>query len=189
MLLCNGNAGGDHTQAVIDAFKAIKVGDTITLYNVDLAALETMTSKLNLEKAGFTVTAGEPEPSDPFELKEDVPSSIEIADGMLLGITDTMTVEDIKALFVGEVTVERVGTGATITAGGQTIVMVIYGDVDGDGIIDSTDYLIVKRMVIGNSSLTGAYLKAASPSGDDEPSSYDCLLIKRHIVGTSNLFA
>ena len=189
VLLCNGNAGGDHTQAVIDAFKAIKVGDTITLYNVDLAALETMTSKLNLEKAGFTVTAGEPEPSDPFELKEDVPSSIEIADGMLLGITDTMTVEDIKALFVGEVTVERVGTGATITAGGQTIVMVIYGDVDGDGIIDSTDYLIVKRMVIGNSSLTGAYLKAASPSGDDEPSSYDCLLIKRHIVGTSNLFA
>lgn len=186
VLLCNLNTSTTHTQAVIDAFKTIAVGDTITLYNVDLDVLATAKSEIALEKAGFTVTKATQQ--DPFELKDPNNDRIKIVDGMLLGITDSMTVDQIKALFAGQVTVERVGTGATITAGGQSIVMIILGDIDGDGVIDSTDYLLVKRAILGNTTLNAAQNKAACVSGGTEPDSVDYLMIKRHIVGTDSLF-
>jgi hypothetical protein len=56
VLLCNGNLSDTHTQAMIDAFKAIKVGDFIALYNVDRAALAAGAVKTDLTNAGFTVS-------------------------------------------------------------------------------------------------------------------------------------
>ncbi|HBL84542.1 MAG: hypothetical protein A2Y17_00935 [Clostridiales bacterium GWF2_38_85] len=53
VLLCNATPGGDHTQAVIDQFKTIAVGDVVALYNVNLKSLSTAAVKANLNQAGF----------------------------------------------------------------------------------------------------------------------------------------
>jgi hypothetical protein len=186
VLLCNLNTSTTHTQTVIYNFKKIVVGDTITLINVDLGALATAKSEITLEKAGFTVTNAAEE--DPFELKNPGNTNVEVKDGLLLGITDKMTVDDIKALFAGNVTVEGIGTGKTVSAGGKTIVIVILGDLNGDGEIGHIDLLRVKKALIGNYTLTGLELKAACIRGADRPNQNDYLKMKKHAIGTYNIF-
>ncbi|HAN21849.1 MAG: hypothetical protein A2Y15_06430 [Clostridiales bacterium GWF2_36_10] len=129
------------------------------------------------------------EVSDPFELVED--AGVIIADGFLTGnaLTDDMTIEQIKALFVGEVTVSGVGTGATITSGDQTIIIVVKGDVNGDGDVGSIDYLYVKRAFLETMTLTETQLQAACLGGTALPTSADYLKIKRHFLGTFDIYA
>ncbi|MBO4453299.1 MAG: hypothetical protein J5793_05135 [Clostridia bacterium] len=71
----------------------------------------------------------------------------------------------------------------------DTVPIVIDGDVNGDNEVSATDYLMVKRHVLGSYTLTGAHLAAASLTNEGEdPSAVDYLKIKRHVLGTFDLF-
>ena len=64
--------------------------------------------------------------------------------------------------------------------------MILFGDVTGDGVINSLDFVYVKRHVWKISSLTGAQLLAGAISAKDKStasdvSSYDFVLMKRHV--------
>ncbi len=62
----------------------------------------------------------------------------------------------------------------------------IYGDIDGNGIIDAVDLLRLKRHITGANILSGVMYKSASISRDGtEPNAVDLLRIKRQIVGTT----
>ena len=63
-------------------------------------------------------------------------------------------------------------------------VVVIKGDVDGSGELDSFDMLLVKRAIIGTHTLDGPYLMAALVADGSELSSLDFLLMKRHFIGS-----
>jgi len=117
---------------------------------------------------------------DPFELK--IGSKLRIEDGYLLGLPDGVTIEKIKSNFKKEVTVSGTGTGSTVSAGGKTLIIVIAGDVDGDGMIDSIDYLLAKKACLETISLNEVQLKAACLEGESLPTSYDVLKIKLHIL-------
>ena len=121
----------------------------------------------------------------PWELIKNAEASIK--DGFLFGIADNKTKEDIKAQFVGDVTVSGTGTGATITAGSRSLVIIVLGDINGDGKIDSKDYLFVKRAILGTISLSEPQLKAACLGQNTAPSPSDYLKIKRHHLGTFNI--
>ena len=125
-------------------------------------------------------------PEDPFELVEDSPFVI---DGGFIYIGTDMLISGIEEQFKGEVTVSGNGTGATITAGGETLTIVVLGDITGDGVIDSKDYLMAKRAVLNTIELTEAQLRAVLVSGDSEPTAKDYLMIKRHFLGTYDIFA
>lgn len=111
-----------------------------------------------------------------------------ITNGYLLGLTDKITVEQIKSMFRGTVTVSGTGTGATVSAGGQTVVIVIKGDISGDGKIDGKDYLFAKRSFLGTINLSEAQLKAGRLGGTTGITAQDYLKIKRHFLGSYNLF-
>ncbi|MDD6573127.1 MAG: cadherin-like beta sandwich domain-containing protein [Thermoflexaceae bacterium] len=67
-------------------------------------------------------------------------------------------------------------------------IIVIYGDVDGNGSIDILDTLYVKRHVMLIDVLSGAYLEAADADRmNDGVSVLDLLYIKRHVVGISKI--
>lgn len=66
--------------------------------------------------------------------------------------------------------------------------VVIYGDVDGDGLVSSKDMLYLKRHILGISELSGAFLNAANiTKTDDGVNSKDMLYLKRHILGISTI--
>lgn len=78
------------------------------------------------------------------------------------------------------------GDKVIITSGNETkeYYIVIYGDVNGDGNIKASDYVNIKNYIMGNKSLSGAYLKAADVNKDGSVKASDYVLIKNNIMGT-----
>ena len=82
-----------------------------------------------------------------------------------------------------------VGTGAKIKFfDNDTLIaeyiVIMYGDVNGDGKINSVDLLVLQRHILEIKKFEGAFLKAGNiRKNGKNPSSLDCLLIQRHILG------
>lgn len=66
-------------------------------------------------------------------------------------------------------------------------VIVIKGDVNGDGLIYATDYVKIKNHIMGKQKLTGAYLKAADINNDNNIYATDYVRIKKYIMGTGTI--
>ena len=61
--------------------------------------------------------------------------------------------------------------------------IIIYGDVNGDGKINSIDLLVLQRHILEIENLNGVYLKAGNINKNGKnPSSLDLLIIQRHIL-------
>ena len=84
---------------------------------------------------------------------------------------------------------EKLTTGSTVTfSTGETYTIVIYGDLTGDGDIDSADLLRMRQQLLGKVSLSGAYLEAAhvyNTSGDVDSS--DLLRLRQHLLGKTSI--
>jgi hypothetical protein len=99
----------------------------------------------------------------------------------------TVTVADADGKAMGDS--KYVGTGCVVTDEmGYSYAVVVLGDVDGNGFIDSTDYLRIKSKFLGTFVIEGIYLKAADVFQDGELTSTDYLKIKSHFLGALNIF-
>ena len=119
------------------------------------------------------------------------------------GIDHTQnTVEDIKRKIISNLEIEivnsnnevleedqLVGTGNKIQAKENGKVLreyqiILYGDVNGDGKINSVDLLVLQRHILEIETLGEIYQKSANiRKTANNPSSVDLLLIQRHILG------
>ena len=79
----------------------------------------------------------------------------------------------------------EVATNGRVTA---SFVIIIKGDVNGDGKASATDYLLVKRYVLGTFKLAGDGLKAADINTDGKVQATDYLLLKRYVLGTFRIY-
>ncbi len=62
--------------------------------------------------------------------------------------------------------------------------IIVYGDVNGDGKINSVDLLVLQRHILEIETLDDVYQKSANiRKNGNKPSSVDLLLIQRHILG------
>lgn len=61
---------------------------------------------------------------------------------------------------------------------------ITLGDINGDGIIDAKDYIILKRHVLGTYTMTEAETLCANVNGDEIIDARDYIAIKRHVLGT-----
>lgn len=83
---------------------------------------------------------------------------------------------------------ENIGSGSKIRLLENGIVkmeykIVIYGDVNGDGKINSIDLLVLQRHILEIEKLQGVFLIAGNINKNGKnPSSVDSLLIQRHIL-------
>lgn len=60
---------------------------------------------------------------------------------------------------------------------------IIYGDVNGDGLINSLDVLVLQKHILETKLLTGIYIKAGNTSKNGNlPSSLDVLRVQKHIL-------
>lgn len=123
---------------------------------------------------------------------------ITLSNGYATGIEDLQTVNDIinklktatvknlsGMVITGDI---LVGTGCVIYYNSSNYTVVIKGEVNGDGKIDSKDYLFVKRGYLGTYKFSACQLKAACLENTPLPTAKDYFKIKRHFLGTYNLF-
>ena len=88
---------------------------------------------------------------------------------------------------------ELVGTGSVIKIidNGEIIIeynVIMYGDIDGNGKINSVDLLVLQRHILEIEKLKGVFIKAGNIRKDGKnPTSVDCLLIQRHILGIQTI--
>lgn len=76
-----------------------------------------------------------------------------------------------------------VGTGDTFVSNGEEYTVVVYGDVDGNGEINSIDALDVEKHVTKIEKLDSVQQEAGDVANDDEINSLDSLAIEKYIVG------
>jgi hypothetical protein len=61
--------------------------------------------------------------------------------------------------------------------------IIIYGDVNGDGKVNSIDLLVLQKHILEIETLQGAFFKAGNVRKNGQnPSSVDLLLIQKHIL-------
>ncbi len=126
------------------------------------------------------------------------PENTEITyeNGFATGIVAGMTVNDIEGASAvkdkdgNAVTGDTLlGTGYVITKDGEDYTVVILGDVNGDGEVNSTDFMQIRRSFLGTFGLGGASLIAADVNSDGEINSTDFMRIRRHFLGTFDIYA
>lgn len=81
-----------------------------------------------------------------------------------------------------------IGTGCTVTAAYKNMsllakTVIIRGDVDGDGKVSASDYLRVRRYILGTMELDGLFENAADVDGDGKVNAADYIRIRRAILG------
>ncbi len=149
----------------------------------------------------FDATGAEYNPSgDKLSLKNDTKKLI-ISNGYLLNLSEKVLPNTLIPLFndsnnvsVSELSSQYVGTGAkiTLTVNSQikdSITAIVLGDLDGDGIISSVDYLRMKRNFNGMLELSQVALKAADVDGDGRITSTDYIKLKKYFEGTIDIYA
>ncbi|PKM63338.1 MAG: hypothetical protein CVU97_00770 [Firmicutes bacterium HGW-Firmicutes-21] len=86
-----------------------------------------------------------------------------------------------------------IGTGMSVKLyDGSTVKhslkVIVYGDIDGDGMVSAKDYLLTKRTFLNTYTLSEVQLRACCMEGTALPTAKDYLKIKRHFLGTYNLY-
>jgi hypothetical protein len=81
-----------------------------------------------------------------------------------------------------------VGTGAKINlySNGKladTLTVVVLGDIDGSGAVDSTDYMRIKATMLKTAQLSTLETEAADVDGNGEIDATDYMRIKSHFLG------
>ena len=78
----------------------------------------------------------------------------------------------------------NVGTGTQVcnAAGDVVMTVVVYGDLNGDAVIDSSDLVLMRRALLGMTMLEGDFAKAAtfSSKSGTVPTSQDLAQMRRY---------
>lgn len=108
----------------------------------------------------------------------------------LKGFNVGSSINDLKAkeLSVNYSTENIIATGTKVTfSDGASYTAVIYGDLTGDGLINSADLLRLRQHLLGTKELDDAYLKAADLTGDGTVNSADLLKLRQYLLGQTNI--
>ncbi|MBQ7646285.1 MAG: leucine-rich repeat protein, partial [Clostridia bacterium] len=115
--------------------------------------------------------------------------------GTVYGIAEGTSFDDFTTQFGSKINVKDakgdeitsgdICTGHTVSFGDNVFSVAVQGDTDGNGKIDSTDYICIKRHILGINGLSGAYKKAADTDMNGKIDSTDYIMIKRQILGVS----
>ena len=101
------------------------------------------------------------------------------------------SVEKVEKNLANGVTVKTdndiIGTGDKITYNGETYLVVVYGDLTGDGKINSADLLKMRKYLLGDSNLSGAYKESAYLTDDSKINSADLLKMRQYLRGDSKI--
>ena len=76
---------------------------------------------------------------------------------------------------------EAIATGATVSRGGESVVAIVPGDVNGDAVINVRDAIAAMRVTLG--AADGVFASAADVNADGAVNSRDVIKLMRSLVG------
>lgn len=81
------------------------------------------------------------------------------------------------------------GDKLTITSNKETKTyqIIIYGDMNGDGKIDAKDLLIMRKYLLKEKSLSGAYFESAKLTKSSSVTAKDLLMLRKYLLGTQKI--
>lgn len=110
-------------------------------------------------------------------------AGLSVVDGFLTGFSPYTSADELQAMFNRTVHPSMQGdylaTGDSIRTQGASRYVVVNGDLNGDGKIKATDYVLLKRMLAGDTEVSRAVYLAAC-MGQSEPSADGCELIRKY---------
>ncbi len=123
-------------------------------------------------------------------------SKLSLSGGIISGIPAGMSSSALKAQLSNTtgITVGTVGTGCkvTLTVNGvvtDSVVILVKGDVNGDGLVNGTDYVRVKSAFLNQISISGIYATAADVDNNGIIAGTDFMRIKSHFLDAYNLYS
>lgn len=69
----------------------------------------------------------------------------------------------------------------------KTYQFVVTGDINGDGVIDVADLVMIRAYILGNYDITGIYFMAADVNNDGDVDIADLVMIQAHIIGKTTI--
>ncbi len=125
------------------------------------------------------------QPENPSEDPEEVPVNKEYAkvEGNTLIITPNATSSNISSSSVSG----EFKTGGTIKIENNSYTVVMLGDTNGDGIINSSDYVRTKNVIRGKEKVSSIENEAADTNGDGKVDSSDYVKVKNVIRGKEKI--
>lgn len=110
-------------------------------------------------------------------------------------ITPNAKVSDIKKVLGNNIVIKDAngkelsssavaGTGCRID---DKYTVAMLGDINGDGEVRSTDYMLIKNYIMGKTKFKVSQKIAADLNKDEEVKSTDYMLVKNYIMGTSKI--
>ena len=169
----------------------IRTGATIKLYNVNVDATKNAIPEMELVGAGFEILSSEP------IFKEDANAIYDEESLEVKVFENDISISEFKEMIENEIVVTDeegneipedylLKTGMKIDAK-EPIDIIVMGDVNGDGLVNQYDYILIRRHYLETFTLEGAFLKAACISNGESVVIYDYIYVKRAYFGTLDL--
>ena len=147
----------------------------------------TITAKVGAKTATYILTVVGKETLQEVFVKNNYSVKNEFVHGFTPGrlLNDIKTNLGLNCIIVGNSTI--VATGIQIKYNTEIFTIVVYGDLTGDGKINSADLLKMRQHLLGTSTLVGAYKEAGSIATGKTINSADLLRIRQHLLGQRSI--
>ena len=114
-------------------------------------------------------------------------NSYTITNNIVSGFTVGKTIQEIKTQLGDDVTIETqntvISTGAVIKKNNEIFTVVVKGDLTGDGRINSGDLLQMRKHLLEEVNLEGAYKQAGILESNGNIKSLDLLRLRQYLLG------
>lgn len=152
----------------------------------------TMGKQWGLQELDIGTVSPDPVPDPKPNPEPGNDDSYVVENNTVYGVSEATTPERFLATLGGEngLTVQNlapngnVGTGTQVcnAAGDVVMTVVVYGDLNGDAVIDSSDLVLMRRALLGMTMLEGDFAKAAtfSSKSGTVPTSQDLTQMRRY---------